>query len=512
MGRRMSTGLNNTFNEILAKDGNVFFVDRLWIKSLAEDQWAKTLELHRSFKLTSDEQTNNFFRIDIKQLTSEGFIQYFLDKSDESNSVNTLDHFVLIDIFSKMKPGVVVFYRTHLISPDLLRILSKLISHLKQNNSEWKFVLYGKANKLSQIARDRLFIEYYYPEEQKPTLQVGNNITSDSEQKDASVKRFGFVKGLFVILGLVLVGGLVYLAGEWQSSILDNQRTINSVTVDDNQDKKSEASQWQGNFQSNQTLEEMIRESKLQELEFEKRLAEINAAIPSETEVKEEEPQKDLEKNKVEVEVAKTTHSESKKESSTVNKIRLLSSDLEQAILDNDLEFLKSFNDKQMFTYGRNSAGETPLIISVNNGRENIFSWLLQQNVSVDSRDSYGRTALFYAAVQGNENFIQQLIQVGAQVSLSSSLSKTPLMAAVHNNHYDSARLLLATGNAKINTQDHSGWSALFYAVWNSSSQIASLLLEFGADINLVDSRGLSVDQVAGAAGFDEWQNNIKNQ
>ena len=124
----------------------------------------------------------------------------------------------------------------------------------------------------------------------------------------------------------------------------------------------------------------------------------------------------------------------------------------------------------------------------------------------VDSLDGFGRSALFYAAVNGNSNLVGHLIDAGAKANFSSSLSKTPLMAAVHNNHYDSAQLLLATQNAGINVTDHSGWSALFYAVWNKNIEMVQLLLENRASQSLVDDNGMTIKQVAETIGFAEAQ------
>ena len=501
----MSKGLDNTFNEILARSGNVFFVDRLWVKSLAEGQWTKTLDLHRSLELASNEQSESFFRIDVKHLTSEKLIRYFLNKSDLSGAADVSDYDVLMEAVSKLKPGVVVFYRTHLISPDTLRLLSKLIGYVQQHNLGWKFVLYGKAKKLTHIAKNRLYIEHYYPEECEHVSQVNSKTVDDDaplEEKEQTAKRFDFVKGLLVFLVIVLSAALVYLVGERSPGTLDNQQPVEDAIVDRNLDKKDEQSELQGDIHSSQTLKEMIEESKLQELEFEKAIAELNASIRVEVSAAEDV----ADSKSVNVAAGR----ENGKNGIEVKGTQALSTEIEQAISENNLAFLEALADKSVLAYGRNSIGQTALMISVNNGHEQIVRWLLQRNVPVDSKDSYGRTALFYAAIQGNENFVDQLVRAGARVSLSSSLSKTPLMAAVHNNHYGSAQLLLATGKTAINVRDHSGWSALFYAVWNSNARMASLLLDFGASVDLVDNSGLSVDQVAKAAGFDAWRNRVK--
>lgn len=71
-------------------------------------------------------------------------------------------------------------------------------------------------------------------------------------------------------------------------------------------------------------------------------------------------------------------------------------------------------------------------------------------------------------------------------------------MAAVHNNHLELCNLLLSSGS-KVNQQDHSGWSALFYAVWNENLDIVKTLRSNGAKIELKDKDGYTVIDVAQA-------------
>ena len=156
----MSTNLDDSFDEILTMDGNVFFVDKLWVKSLSDDNWVETLDLHHRLKINSEAREENFFRVDIKDLTCEKFIKHLIGETDLSKAINnTSDYSVFMEAFSRMKPGVVVFYRTHCISSDVLRLFSKLIRYAQKHNLEWKFVFYGKVKKLTHIIKERLFIE-----------------------------------------------------------------------------------------------------------------------------------------------------------------------------------------------------------------------------------------------------------------------------------------------------------------------------------------------------------------
>ncbi|KAK7609428.1 hypothetical protein JOL62DRAFT_173792 [Phyllosticta paracitricarpa] len=84
-------------------------------------------------------------------------------------------------------------------------------------------------------------------------------------------------------------------------------------------------------------------------------------------------------------------------------------------------------------------------------------------------------------------NQVQLLIEHGADLTLLCSNSSSYLFEAVRGNDPELCRLLLASKEFDVNLQDSNGASALHFA---PSVEIAELLIDHGADINLRSENG----------------------
>lgn len=106
----------------------------------------------------------------------------------------------------------------------------------------------------------------------------------------------------------------------------------------------------------------------------------------------------------------------------------------------------------------------------------------------MEDRDEFGRTALHYAASENNAKEVQRLIAGGAAVDARDNDQWTPLIFAAQMGYADIATLLLDHG-ADVNAINVSGRSALARAVMapkndGSSDAIATIrvLRARGAD------------------------------
>lgn len=61
--------------------------------------------------------------------------------------------------------------------------------------------------------------------------------------------------------------------------------------------------------------------------------------------------------------------------------------------------------------------------------------------------------------------------------------ASTPLMEASQEGHLELVRYLLETGGADVHAQTQSGDTALTYAAENGHTDVADLLLQYGADL-----------------------------
>lgn len=101
-------------------------------------------------------------------------------------------------------------------------------------------------------------------------------------------------------------------------------------------------------------------------------------------------------------------------------------------------------------------------------------------NINAQTEETQ-ETALTLACCGGFLEVADFLIKAGADIELGAS---TPLMEAAQEGHLDLVRYLLESA-ADVHAQTQTGDTALTYACENGHTDVADLLLQFGA--NLVD-------------------------
>jgi ankyrin repeat protein len=148
--------------------------------------------------------------------------------------------------------------------------------------------------------------------------------------------------------------------------------------------------------------------------------------------------------------------------------------------------------------------GETVLMTAARTGNAASVKLLLERGAKVDERDKwYGESALMWAAAENHAEAVGLLIEHDAPVNGRSALQKTanrragqsilslgswtPLMYAARENALEAGRALVK-GKADLNLVDPDGATALEIAIINANYEFASMLLDAGADPNVVDT------------------------
>jgi len=142
----------------------------------------------------------------------------------------------------------------------------------------------------------------------------------------------------------------------------------------------------------------------------------------------------------------------------------------------------------------------TPLYWSLFNCKYEAAELLLQKGANANAADSYGTSPLDLAVCCKTVklSFIEHLLQKGADVKYRNAHDGlTGLHYAISCGSADVAKLLINKG-AEINIADNKGTTPLMLAVQKNSLPVAKLLLEKGADVNLRDKSKKTAMSYAG--------------
>lgn len=148
--------------------------------------------------------------------------------------------------------------------------------------------------------------------------------------------------------------------------------------------------------------------------------------------------------------------------------------------------------------------GETILMTAARTGRPDLLEVLLDAGADLAAREAwYGETALIWAAGENQAEAVRVLLARGADPDARSSLLSyerrrtgqsvlalghwTPLMYAARENAIG-AGLALVEGGAAVDATDPDGATALVIAIINAHYDFAAMLLEAGADPDVVDN------------------------
>ena len=121
-----------------------------------------------------------------------------------------------------------------------------------------------------------------------------------------------------------------------------------------------------------------------------------------------------------------------------------------------------------------------------------IASLLLLRGAHIEAVDGRGQSALMRAAAKGSPENVKLLIEKGADVNRKDSHGETALMLAAGRQRYSqlsSIRLLLDHG-ARVQHVNDQGQSVLMAAASHGQPEVASVLIESGADVNGKDANG----------------------
>ena len=145
----------------------------------------------------------------------------------------------------------------------------------------------------------------------------------------------------------------------------------------------------------------------------------------------------------------------------------------------------------------------TPVVtLAAEAGHASIVTLLVRARCTVRSRTRTNGTALHYASRLGHDHCVDALLETDVPLNWQDSSGDTALIAAAKNCHCAlGAVRRLVDAKCDLNVQNNIGRCALHYTSHKGLG--TQLLLDAGADPNIIDADGNTPLILAAAEGFD---------
>ena len=157
-----------------------------------------------------------------------------------------------------------------------------------------------------------------------------------------------------------------------------------------------------------------------------------------------------------------------------------------------DLELVRLLLSRGADINATTQNGGTPLMFSAIPGNPEIVRLLIERGADVNAVAHFNWTALMVASAKGHDGIIRLLLENGANANVADVYGWTPLMRAVYTNRYAAVAVFLETDDVRLDAVDETGATALHHAAAEGHLEIARLLLEKGAPINVKNAEGFT--------------------
>lgn len=127
---------------------------------------------------------------------------------------------------------------------------------------------------------------------------------------------------------------------------------------------------------------------------------------------------------------------------------------LNQAVVDGDIDEVKSQISAGEDVNSKNRMGWTLLHTAIRNQRTEIAQFLIDKGADVNARDNRGRTPLHFASEAGQKEIVEKLIAKGAEINVMDGQADNALSLARKNNHKEVVDLLTKHGAQEPNPQE----------------------------------------------------------
>lgn len=119
-----------------------------------------------------------------------------------------------------------------------------------------------------------------------------------------------------------------------------------------------------------------------------------------------------------------------------------------------------------------------------------VLAFLRPGGMDINARDGYGMTALMWAVGRGYSEIAELLLRYGADIEARNDLLSVVSIEKLETGNGDYWNLIDQMGQHEA--RKHHGWTALVWAARNGHTDLVTLLLDQGANINAITKDGFT--------------------
>jgi ankyrin repeat protein len=173
-----------------------------------------------------------------------------------------------------------------------------------------------------------------------------------------------------------------------------------------------------------------------------------------------------------------------------------------------DVETVKALLKKDVYIHAQDRDGRCALVAAAYRNNLEIVDLLIAAGADVNMKDDTLQSAYLISTSDGYTELLKRTLKAGADVLCTDSYNGTGLIRAADRGHVEIIRELLKT-DIRVNHINKIGWTALHEAIilgdgGERHTEVARLLVDAGADVNLPDKDGVSPLEHAKNRGFSE--------
>jgi hypothetical protein len=169
---------------------------------------------------------------------------------------------------------------------------------------------------------------------------------------------------------------------------------------------------------------------------------------------------------------------------------------LNQAVVDGDIDQVKSEISAGADVNSKNRMSWTLLHIAIQNRQTEIITLLIDKGADINAKDNRGRTPLHFAVETGQKAVIEQLIAKGAEINVMDGRADNALSLAKKKNQKEIVDLLVKNGARDPDPSELSG-DRLYYSQAASRNLNSDVLTQPGRRPGNVNQSSLAVNILA---------------